>query len=104
MNTGSLEHVTKTLKNAERNPRPSGDLIPSNMQSKHAPKEPQQSGSGVFSAFNLHINIYFSPAIIATVLIGLCPLCSLVIKCSHYYYNIIMYVSSLTRFSLEVVV
>ena len=42
MNTGSLKHVTKTLKNAVKNPRPSGDLIPRNMQSRHVPEEPQQ--------------------------------------------------------------
>ena len=40
VNTGSHKHVTETLKNAEENPRLSGDLIPSNMQSRHAPKEP----------------------------------------------------------------
>ena len=31
VNTKSLKHVTKTLKNEEKNPRPSGDLIPRNM-------------------------------------------------------------------------
>ena len=30
MNTGSLKHVTKTLKNAEKNPTPSDDLISCN--------------------------------------------------------------------------
>ena len=35
VNTGSLKHVTETLKNAERNSRPYGDLIPRNMQSRH---------------------------------------------------------------------
>ena len=53
MNTGSLKHVTKTLKNAETNPRPSGDLIPCNMQSRHTPEEPQQPGSVIFSAIML---------------------------------------------------
>ena len=47
VNTGSLKHVTKTLKNAEKNPRPSGDLIPHNTQSRHAPEEPQQLGSEI---------------------------------------------------------
>ena len=42
VNTGSHKHVTKMLKNTEKNPRPSGDLIPHNMQSRHAPEEPQQ--------------------------------------------------------------
>ena len=37
VNTGSHKHVTETLKNAEKNPRPSGNLIPSNMQSRHVP-------------------------------------------------------------------
>ena len=30
MNTGSLKHVTIMLKNAEKNPTPSGDLISRN--------------------------------------------------------------------------
>ena len=64
VNTGSHKHVTKPLKNAEINPRPSGDLIPSNMQSRHAPKEPQQSGSEIFSAFNLYLNINFLPTMV----------------------------------------
>ena len=51
----SHKHVTKMLKNAEKILRPSGDLIPSNMQSRHAPKEPQQPGSEIFSAFNWDI-------------------------------------------------
>ena len=45
VNTGSQKHGIKTLKNAEKNPRPSSDLIPSNMQSRHLPEEPQQPGS-----------------------------------------------------------
>jgi len=49
------------MKNAKKNSRPSGDLIPHNMQSSHTP---QQLGSEKFSAFNLYLNIYFSPAII----------------------------------------
>ena len=40
VNTGSQKHVTEKLKNAEKNPKPSGDLIPHNMQSRHAPEEP----------------------------------------------------------------
>ena len=62
VNTGSLKHVTEMLKNAEKNPRPSGDLIPRNMQSRHAPEEPQQLGSVIFSAFDLYLIIDFSPA------------------------------------------
>ena len=62
MNIGSLKHVTETLKNAERNPRPSGDLIPRNMQSRHAPEEPQQPGSVIFSAFDLYLIIDFLPS------------------------------------------
>ena len=53
VNTGSHKHVTEMLKNAEKNPRPSSDLIPSNMQSRHAPEEPQQPGSVIFSAFDI---------------------------------------------------
>ena len=67
MNTGSHKRVTKMLKNAEKNPRPSGDLIPSNMQSRHAPKELQQPGSEIFSAFNLYLNIDISPAMVLSV-------------------------------------
>ena len=48
VNTGSHKHVTKTLKNVEKNPRRSGDLIPRNMQSRHVPEEPQQLGSVIF--------------------------------------------------------
>ena len=67
VNTGSHKHVTKTLKNAEKNPRPSGDLIPCNIQSRNAPKEPQQLGSEIFSASNLYLNIVFSPAMVLSV-------------------------------------
>ena len=35
VNTGSQKHVNKMLKKAEKNPRPSGDLISRNMQSRH---------------------------------------------------------------------
>ena len=45
VNTGSQKHVTETLKNTEKNPRLSGDLIPRNVQSRHVPEEPQQPGS-----------------------------------------------------------
>ena len=40
VNTGSHKH----LKNAEKNPRPGGDLILHYMQSRHAPEEPKQLG------------------------------------------------------------
>ena len=60
MNTWSHKRVTEMLKNAEKNPRPSGDLIPSNMQSRHVPEEPQQSGPEILSAFNLYLIIDFS--------------------------------------------
>ena len=60
VNTGSQIHVTETLKNAEKIPRPSGDLIPRNMQSRHVSEEPQQPGSVIFSA--LYLIIDFSPA------------------------------------------
>ena len=62
VNTGSQKHVTEMLKNAEKNPRPSGDLIPCNMQSRHVPEEPQQLGSVIFSASNLYLTTDFSPA------------------------------------------
>ena len=62
VNTGSLKHVTEMLKNAEKNPRPSGVLIPRNMQPRHAPEEPQQPGSVIFSAFNLYLIIDFLPS------------------------------------------
>ena len=52
MNTGSQRHVTEMLKNTENNHRPSGDLILHNMQSRHAPEEPQQLGSEIFSEHN----------------------------------------------------
>ena len=39
VNTGSHKHVTETIKKAEKNPRPSGDLILRYMQSRHAPEE-----------------------------------------------------------------
>ena len=67
MNTGSHKHVTEMWKNAEKNPRPSSDLIPRNMQSRHVPKEPQQPGRKIFSAFNLYLNIDFSPAMVLSV-------------------------------------
>ena len=53
--------MSKTVKNAEKNPRPSGNLIPCNMQSWHAPREPQQPGSEI-SAFNHYLNIDLSPS------------------------------------------
>ena len=62
VNTGSQKHVSETVKNAEKNPRPSDDLIPRNMQSRHVPREPQQLGSEISSAFNHYLNIYFSPS------------------------------------------
>ena len=62
VNTESYKHVTKMLKNADKNPRTSGDLVPSNMQSRNTPKEPQQAGFEIFSAFNLYLSIDFSPA------------------------------------------
>ena len=61
VNTGSQKHVTEMLKNAEKHPRPSGDLIPRNMQSMYVPEKPQQLGSVIFSAFNLYLIIDFSP-------------------------------------------
>ena len=57
MNTGSQKHVIKTLKNAEKKSHAVpvlGDLIPSNMQSWHAPKEPQQLRSEIFSVLLKH--------------------------------------------------
>ena len=43
------------VKNAEKNPRPSGDLIPHNMQSRHAPREPQQLSLVCYTAKNVRI-------------------------------------------------
>ena len=47
VNTGSHKHVTETLNDAEKNPRPSSDLIPRNMQSRHVPEEPKQQGTEI---------------------------------------------------------
>ena len=35
---------------------------PYNMQSRRAPREPQQLGSEIFSAFSHYLNIYFLPS------------------------------------------
>ena len=62
VNTGSHKHVTETLKNAEENPRPSGDLIPATCSLDMR----QRSHSNWDLRFSLHstcnLIIDFSPA------------------------------------------
>ena len=53
-NTGSLKHVTETLKNAEKIPRPSGDLIPCNMKSRLVPEEPHIHDSSWTVIFTIY--------------------------------------------------
>ena len=59
-----LDHMCDmvNVEECRQNPRPSGDLIPYNMQFRHAPEEPQLPGSVIFSTFNLYLIIDFSPS------------------------------------------
>ena len=75
------------MKNAEKIPRRSRDLIPRNKQSRQKPKEPQQLGSEIFSEFNLYLNINFSPGMVNFGIAILLETCKPVNTRSQFIYK-----------------
>ena len=49
-------YQSKTVKSAENNPRPSGDLIPNNVQSRHAPEQTTAGGISYLLCIQSQLN------------------------------------------------